>query len=61
MNQDPAATPEPDSSDRQPGRSGPVTISSSEVLRGAREVLIDHQGEIYRLTHTRSGKLILHK
>jgi hemin uptake protein HemP len=61
MNENPANTPGPNPSDRTPDRRGPATISSSDVLRGEREVLIDHQGEIYRLTLTRSGKLILHK
>ncbi|HTU26438.1 MAG TPA: hemin uptake protein HemP [Pirellulales bacterium] len=36
-------------------------ISSSDLLAGDREILIDHQGETYRLSVTRSGKLILHK
>ncbi len=36
-------------------------ISSSDLLQGAVEVLIDHGGETYRLRQTRSGKLILQK
>lgn len=36
-------------------------IASTELLRGAVEVLIDHGGETYRLRLTRSGKLILQK
>lgn len=39
----------------------PPILNSGELLRGAREVLIDHQGSLYRLRLTRTGKLILHK
>lgn len=44
-----------------PAPEGAATISSRELLQGAREVLIDHEGEMYRLRLTRNGKLILHK
>jgi len=37
------------------------TIRSAELLQGAREVYIDHEGEIYRLRLTRNQKLILQK
>jgi hemin uptake protein HemP len=36
-------------------------IRSDELLRGEKEVLIEHQGSVYRLRQTRNGKLILHK
>lgn len=36
-------------------------IRSEDLLQGNREVQILHAGELYRLTLTRSGKLILHK
>ncbi len=36
-------------------------ISSEKLLQGRRELQIMHGDEIYRLTLTRSGKLILHK
>ncbi len=36
-------------------------ISSEKLLQGRRELQILHGNEIYRLTLTRSGKLILHK
>ncbi len=36
-------------------------IRSEDLLRGGREVQILHAGELYRLTLTRAGKLILHK
>jgi len=37
------------------------TVSSQELLGGAKEVLITHGDETYRLRLTRNGKLILHK
>lgn len=36
-------------------------LDSRAVLRGQREVLINHAGQVYRLRHTRNGKLILTK
>ncbi len=36
-------------------------LRSEDLLRGGREVQILHGGEVYRLTLTRAGKLILHK
>lgn len=36
-------------------------VDSEALLRGGREVLIRHGGEIYRLRHTRNDKLILTK
>jgi hemin uptake protein HemP len=41
--------------------TGPIAISSDALLAGHSEVQIHHRGEIYRLTLTRAGKLILHK
>lgn len=41
-------------SERQP-------IRSEDLLQGGREVQILHAGDLYRLTLTRAGKLILHK
>ena len=37
------------------------SIESKRLLRGTREVLIRHGGEVYRLRHTRNDKLILTK
>ena len=37
------------------------SIESNALLRGTREVLIRHGGEVYRLRHTRNDKLILTK
>lgn len=36
-------------------------IDSGDLLGGGSERLIAHNGEVYRLRLTRSGKLILHK
>lgn len=41
--------------------SGPRVVASEELLRGAREIIIRHVGEDYRLRLTRAGKLILNK
>jgi hemin uptake protein HemP len=43
------------------GPSAPPIIASDALLGGRTEVQIRHRGEIYRLTLTRTGKLILHK
>ncbi len=39
----------------------PATIDSEQILQGEQEILISHEGALYRLRRTRSGKLILHK
>jgi len=36
-------------------------VDSHALLNGQREVLIHHQGSVYRLQATRQGKLILTK
>lgn len=40
---------------------GTPSIDSATLMKGQKELLIDHLGEIYRLRVTRNGKLILHK
>lgn len=40
-----------------PGR----ILSSDAILRGQREIGIEHDGALYRLKLTRQGKLILNK
>lgn len=42
------------------GHAVPV-LPSAELLRGHKEVTIDHNGSRYRLQTTRQGKLILTK
>ncbi|HNQ57635.1 MAG: hemin uptake protein HemP [Rhodocyclaceae bacterium] len=37
------------------------TLTSAALMQGRREIVIEHQGERYRLQQTRSGKLILTK
>jgi hemin uptake protein HemP len=39
----------------------PPLVDSRELLRGHRSVEIHHNGELYRLQSTRTGKLILTK
>ena len=39
----------------------PATVDSGHLRKGAREVLIRHGGETYRLRQTQAGKLILTK
>ncbi len=51
----PAAPPLP-----QPIGLAPA-FDSRELMRGSREVLIHHAGQVYRLRHTRNDKLILVK
>lgn len=36
-------------------------VESSDLLAGDRTVLIRHENELYRLTVTRNGKLLLQK
>ena len=36
-------------------------IESADIFRGQNEILIRHQGVIYRMRITRQGKLILNK
>ncbi|MGB3391564.1 MAG: hemin uptake protein HemP [Pseudaminobacter sp.] len=36
-------------------------LSSDSILRGEREIGIEHHGALYRLKVTRQGKLILNK
>ncbi len=57
-----SALPAPNAT-RAPSRaSAPqAEFDSSELMRGAREVLIRHAGKVYRLQHTRNDKLILVK
>ena len=38
-----------------------LRISSQQLLAGAKEVLIEHHGTLYRLRQTALGKLILTK
>ena len=55
----PRASPAADAGALPP--APPLEISSETLLGGRTEMRIRHRGEIYRLTLTRAGKLILHK
>lgn len=44
-----------------PGKPTHRRIASAELMSGAREIEIDHRGELYRLRCTSNGKLILTK
>ena len=54
---DPAPTPSPAAATPVPGQ--PRRIRSEDILRGAREIVIEHDGRQYRLRITQNGKLIL--
>lgn len=43
------------------GRFAVRRVSSSDLFAGAKEVIVTHGGEDYRLRHTSKGKLILTK
>ncbi len=52
--------------DRRPepqnaGRNQPARIKASELLKGRREVILEQDGQEYRLRLTSNGKLILTK
>lgn len=40
---------------------GMTKLTSATLFAGTQEVLIHHNGEVYRLRETRAGKLILTK
>lgn len=44
-----------------PAARAPVHWNSESLFRGAREIIIEHAGQTYRLRQTRYGKLILNK
>jgi len=47
--------------EKTPVAEPPPVITSDALLAGRSEIHIRHRGEVYRLTLTRAGKLILHK
>lgn len=59
---DPNDLPQESGQPRQDARlSQPRMVSSEDILRGDKEVIILHHGEPYRLRATRNGKLVLGK
>jgi hemin uptake protein HemP len=59
MNQIKPGAPRPDTDPR--AGDGPAVLHSADLLSGAREVLIRHGDDTYRLKLTGSNKLILTK
>lgn len=57
--------PQPDSTARSeqggPNLSGHLVVRFTELPKEGNEVLIEHDGQIYRLRLTKNGKLILNK
>jgi hemin uptake protein HemP len=45
----------------RPTKAAPRTLLSRELLGDAQEVIIEHDGDLYRLRCTSKGKLILTK
>ena len=54
-------TPFQPSDDRKPDGPERKVVTSKQLLGGAREIAIRHEGQEYRLQVTRNGKLILTK
>lgn len=50
-----------ESTSRRVSERSVSVISSEDLLAGRLEVMIEHNGDLYRLRHTRQGKLILTK
>lgn len=42
-------------------KTQPRTIPAQELFQGLNHVLIEHDGEVYRLVKTRNNKLLLQK
>ena len=57
----PSPVPDPRRHDEAPSGASLVTLRSEDLLRGGREILIQHASDVYRLRITRNGKLILTK
>ena len=57
--------PRAESTNASDGEPSPRTtvrrIASRDLLRGAAEIIVEHEGEQYRLRHTSKGRLILTK
>lgn len=55
-----ARTESTNRSDGEP-RAAVRRIASRDLLRGAAEIIVEHEGDQYRLRHTSKGRLILTK
>jgi hemin uptake protein HemP len=58
-NERPPPAPPPEAAGNAPQR--PVRVQVAELLGGAREAILEHAGQDYRLRITANGKLILTK
>jgi hemin uptake protein HemP len=56
-----ASSLQPGSRGEEADKSELLTVTSEELLRGRRQLIIEHGEERYRLLVTRSNKLILTK
>lgn len=54
-----ASSPTPQASGQL--RCPPLSIGGDQLFQGKQEILIEHNGDTYRLRITKSGKLILTK
>lgn len=61
MERDKPEAPAPRPAEAVAQAAAVVRISSQQLLAGAKEVLIEHHGSLYRLRQTALGKLILTK
>lgn len=52
---------EPENVPSPPERKPIVLLAAESLMKGAKEVYIAHNGEVYRLQITRNGRLILKK
>ena len=57
----PAMMPRAESTSERPHDTAVREVSSRELLGSSNELLIRHQGSLYRLRITRQDKLILYK
>ena len=55
------AGPDRASEERSPADSGPLMLHAADLFKTGPEILIEHNGDIYRLRLTGRGKLILNK
>lgn len=57
----PVTNPESNQSEPAPADKGPVRVSTTKLFGKEHELLIEHEGELYRLRITKNNKLILTK
>lgn len=51
--------PPPTDTSADPAIATPRRIRSDDLFAGAREIIIEHHGRLYRMRITQNGKLIL--